>query len=108
MKGIQLEFYTGRNKRHHNQPLWEWVLRAACSQGVRGATVFMGTLGFGHHRRIEPPNFFQLADQPVWITMILTEEEADQFIATLRQESVQDLFYVKQPVEFETLGRTND
>ena len=31
MKGIQLDFYTGRNKRHQNQPLWEWVVRAACS-----------------------------------------------------------------------------
>jgi uncharacterized protein len=107
MNGFQLQFFTGRNKRHHGQPLWEWVLRAACSQGIRGATVFMGSLGFGHHRRIEAPHFFQLADQPVLITMILTEDETDQFFAMLKQENVEGLFYVRTPVEFGTLGQAD-
>lgn len=109
MNGFRLEFFTGRNKRHHNnQQLWEWLLRAACSQGIRGATVTMGALGFGHHRRIEAPAFFQMADQPVLITMVLTEQEVEQFFATLRGENVQDLFYVKVPVEFGTLGSQTD
>ncbi|MBA2963804.1 MULTISPECIES: DUF190 domain-containing protein [Ramlibacter] len=103
MNGVRLEFYTGRNKRHENQPLWEWVVRSACAQGIRGATVMMASLGFGHHRRIEPPYFFQLADQPVVITMILSDEESDQFIASLKRDGIKDLFYVKEAVEFETL-----
>ena len=98
-----MEFYTGRNKRHENQPLWEWIVRSACAQGVRGATVTMASLGFGHHRRIEPPNFFQLSDQPVVITMVLTDEESDKFVGSLKRDGVKDLFYVKQAIEFETL-----
>jgi len=98
-----MEFYTGRNKRHENQPLWEWIVRSACAQGVRGATVTMASLGFGHHRRIEPPHFFQLSDQPVVITMVLTDEESDKFVGSLKRDGVKDLFYVTQTIEFETL-----
>ncbi len=104
MNGFQLEFFTGRNKRHNDQPLWEWLMRAACLQGIGGATVMMGALGFGHHRRIEAPHFFQLADQPVMITMVLSAEETEAFFAMLQQEKVKDLFYTKIPVEFGTLG----
>lgn len=108
MKAIQLEFFVGRNKRHLNQPLWEWMVRAACAQGLTGATVLMGSLGFGHHRRIGPPDFFQLADQPVLILMILSQEEADTYLAMLKSEGIRGVFHVTTSVDCATLGDAED
>lgn len=103
MRGFQLEFFMEQNKRHGHQGLWEWLLEVARTHNVRGATVFMGAMGYGQHRRIHAAHFFELADQPVEVTMVVTEEEADRLFALLEQEKVQ-MFYVKLPVEFGMLG----
>lgn len=103
MKGYQLEFFTEQNKKHGHTALHQWLVEAARSHGIRGATVFMGALGFGHHRRMHSAHFFELADQPVEITMVVSEEECDRLIAYLESEKVH-LFYVKLPVEFGEIG----
>ena len=103
MKGFQLEFFLEQNKRHGHAALWEWLLETAKSHGIRGATVFMGAMGYGAHRRIHAAHFFELADQPVEVTMVVTEEEADRLFALLQEENVH-LFFVKLPVEFGVLG----
>lgn len=105
-KGYQLEFFMEQNLRHGKQPLYEWLINIAREHGIRGATAFLGTLGFGDHRRLHSAHFFELLDQPVEVTMIVTEEEADKLLAFLTEEKV-DLFYVKLPVEFGRLGGEN-
>ncbi|HJV85203.1 MAG TPA: DUF190 domain-containing protein [Noviherbaspirillum sp.] len=103
MSGYQLEFFMEQNKRHGHQTMWEWLLDVARSHGIRGATVFMGAMGFGHDRRIHSAHFFELADQPVEVTMVVSDEEAERLFTLLRQEKVH-MFYVKLPVEFGMLG----
>ena len=102
-KGYQLEFFMEQNLRHEKQPLYEWLINSARDLNIRGATAFIGVLGFGHHRRLHSSHFFELLDQPVQVTMIVTEEEADKLLAHLTQAKV-SLFYVKLPVEFGRLG----
>ena len=92
-----------QNKRHGHHALFDWLLEAARSHGISGCTVFMGTIGYGHHRRIHSAHFVELGDQPVEVTMVVTEEEADRLFALLKEEKVH-MFYVKLPVEFGTLG----
>lgn len=106
MNGFQLEFFTEQDKRHGQQALYQWLLEAARSHGIRGATVFMGAMGFGHHRRLHSAHFFELGDQPVEVTMVVSEEEANRLFDFLRAEKVQ-LFYVKLPVEFGELGQAD-
>ncbi len=106
MKGYQLEFFVEQNKRHRHQALWEWLLEAARSHEIRGATVFMGAMGYGQHRRLHAAHFFELADQPVEVTMVVTEEEAERLFTLLHAEKVR-LFFVKLPVEFGILGEKN-
>lgn len=103
MKGFQLEFFLEQNKRHGHVALWEWLLETARSRGIRGATVFMGTMGYGAHRRLHAAHFLEMADQPVQVTMVVTEEEADRLFVLLQEEKVH-LFFVKLPVEFGVLG----
>lgn len=103
MQGYQLEFFTGQNKRHGHQALYEWLLEAARDHGIPGATVFMGAIGFGHHRRLHAAHFFELGDQPVEVTMVVSAQQADRLFALLKHENVHVL-YVKIPVEFGELG----
>ena len=103
MKGFQITFFTQQDHRHHHKPLAEWLLFTARELGVRGATIFSGSEGFGHHRRIHSAHFFELADQPQEVVMAVSEEEAERLFDFLKKERVH-LFYIKTQVEFGTLG----
>jgi uncharacterized protein len=101
--GYQITFFTQQNRRHAHLPLAEWLLLAARDLGVRGATIFPASEGFGQHRRVHSAHFFDLADQPQEIVMALTEDEAKRLFDHLTKERVH-VFYVKSAVEFGVLG----
>ena len=103
MNGYQITFFTQQDKRHHHKPLADWLVHLAQEMGLRGATVVAGSEGFGHHGRMHAAHFFELADQPLEVTMALTDEETERLFARLRAENVH-VFYVKTAVEFGTLG----
>lgn len=103
MQGYQLTFFTQQDKRHAGCPLGEWILDSACRLGIRGATLLAATEGFGRRHKLHSSHFFELADQPLEITMAVSEEEAQQLMNLLRQEKVH-LFYTKAPIEFGVLG----
>lgn len=99
MKGYQITFFTQQDRRHGGQPIADWLLHLAKKLGLRGATLVSAVEGFGSSRRMHSAHFFELADQPLEVVMVATEEEADSLFSALRAESV-DLFYVRSPVEF--------
>lgn len=103
MHGYQITFFTQQNRRHEGRPLADWLVQAARDLGVHGATAVAGTEGFGQHRRIHSARFFELADQPVEVTMIATAEETERLFAHLRAHQVH-VFYARTPVEFGTIG----
>jgi PII-like signaling protein len=102
-KGYQLEFFMEQDERHGNKSIYEWLIDTAKERGIRGATAFTAALGFGQQRHMHSAHFFELLDQPVQITMIVTEDEANKLLSFLAEEKV-DLFYVKLPAEFGRLG----
>ncbi|HYA75638.1 MAG TPA: DUF190 domain-containing protein, partial [Burkholderiaceae bacterium] len=101
--GYQITFFTQQDRRHHGKPLADWLVHLAKDMDLRGATLIAASEGFGHHGRIHSAHFFELADQPIEVVMAVTAEEATRLFARLRSEGV-ELFYVKTPVEFGTLG----
>jgi PII-like signaling protein len=105
MKGFQLTFFTQQDRTQDGQPLGDWLVAEACRLGIGGATLVMAAEGFGHHRRIHAARFFELADQPVEVTMAVTEEESERVFERLRKAGIK-IFYVKTPIEFGTTGET--
>jgi len=105
MKGYQITFFTQQDKCQHGKPLADWLVHLAQEMGLPGATLIAGSQGFGHHHRIHSAHFFELADQPQEVQMAVGEEDAERLFARLKAEGVH-LFYVKSPVEFGTLGKT--
>jgi PII-like signaling protein len=102
VKGYQITFYMAHDQRHHGQPLGEWLIGIARELHLRGATLQSATEGFGRSGRIHSAHFVELADQPMELITVVTEEEAEGLLARLRTEGVK-LFYVKTPVEFGAL-----
>ena len=103
MDGFQLTFFTLQDHRHNGLPHAQWLLEEARRQKIRGATLLAASEGFGHSGRIHASRFFELADQPQEVTMVVTAEEAERFFTCLRNARVR-LFYVKTPIEFGMIG----
>jgi PII-like signaling protein len=103
MQGYQLTFFTSQDRRHKGRQLGDWLVHAAQELGLRGATLVAAGEGFGHHRRLHSVHFVELADQPLEVIMVLTQEECDRLFDRLNAEGVQ-VFFVKTPAEFGQLG----
>jgi PII-like signaling protein len=106
MKGYEITFFTQEDRLHGLQQISEWLLHTARDLGLKGATIITGSESYGHNRHIHSARFFELADNPQEIVMIVTEEESNLLFDHLQKEGVQ-LFYVKKPVEFGILGNPN-
>lgn len=104
MQGYQLTFFTQQDRKHRTLPLAHWLLEEARNIGISGATLITASEGFGHERKIRSAHFFDLADQPLEVTMAASEANADRLFARLKEEGV-NIFYIKTPIEF---GMTGD
>lgn len=103
MQGFQLTFFTQQDRRHGGLPLGEWLIQEARKLGVAGATLIAATEGFGHDRKLHSAHFFELADQPIEITLAISETDAQRLFEKLREEKI-NIFYVKTPIEFGMTG----
>ncbi len=80
MLGFQLTFFTQQDRRHCGMPLGQWLLEEAHDIGIRGATLMTAAEGFGHERKIRSARFFELTDQPIEVTMAVSEAEAGPIV----------------------------
>lgn len=103
MQGFQLSLFFQENQRHHHQLLADWIIAEARRLGIRGATVLRASEGYGRHGKLHCAHFFELTEQPVEVTLAVTEEELDRLTARLAAESVK-VFFIKSPIEFGVLG----
>lgn len=103
MQGYQLTFFTNQDRKHGHSPLGEWLVQEARKLGVGGATLIAGSEGFGHGHKLHSAHFFELADQPLEVTMALSEADAEQLFQRLHEEKL-NVFYVKTPIEFGMTG----
>jgi PII-like signaling protein len=99
MQGYQLTFFTQQGRSHQGAPLGEWLIREARALGISGATLMLASEGFGHERKWHSAHFFELAQQPVEVTMAVDAQECACLFQRLRQEQIK-IFYVKAPIEF--------
>ncbi len=100
MKGTYLQFYVHEHGQHHGILLYEWLLEHAKKRGIHGGSAFRAIAGFGRHGVLYEGHFFELAaNLPVAVLFLVSDEEADQLIESIRREKIQ-VFYVRMPAEF--------
>ena len=103
MNGYQITFFTQQNHCHRGTPLGDWLILLARELKLPGATLIAGSEGIGQHRRLHSAHFFELAEQPQEVQMVVGEGDARRLFERLIEEDVR-VFYVKTPVEFGMLG----
>ncbi|MBT3177571.1 MAG: DUF190 domain-containing protein [Desulfobacula sp.] len=80
-KGHLLRIFIGESDKNEGTPLYEWIVKKAREQGLAGATVTRGILGFGAHSRIHTTKILRLSeDMPMVIEIVDTLEKIDRFM----------------------------
>lgn len=99
MQGYQLTFLTQQDRKQGGLSLGDWLVQEARHIGCGGATLIAAAEGFGHGGKLHSAHFFELADQPIGVTMALSETDTERLFQRLHEEKI-NVFYVKAPIEF--------
>ncbi|TVQ60112.1 MAG: DUF190 domain-containing protein [Phycisphaerales bacterium] len=81
---LRLRVYLGETDKHDGKPLYEAIVFAAREEGLAGATVLRGPMGFGRDSRIRTSKILRLSeDLPVVVEIIDAREAIEAFVDTL-------------------------
>ena len=77
-----LRIFIGEADKVEHKPLYEWIVLQAREQGLAGATVLRGMMGFGANtRKIRTFRFDTLSeDLPIVVEIVDTQEKLEKFI----------------------------
>ena len=104
MKGSQFTLYAAnQSHRVNHMTVVDWLLDEAKRAGIVGATVIEIAEGVDAKGKYHAARFFELADQPVAVTLIADDASIDALLARLRDGCIR-LFYTRAPIEYDTLG----
>jgi PII-like signaling protein len=81
-QGSLLRIFIGEADRQAGKPLYEWIVLQAREQGLAGATVLRGLMGFGANtRQIHTFKIEALSeDLPVVVEVVDTEAKLENFL----------------------------
>jgi PII-like signaling protein len=86
-EGYLLRIFIGESDRHDGQLLHEWVVMKAREEGLAGATVLRGMLGFGAHSRLHSFKIERLSqDLPIVVEIVDTREKLEKFLELIDHE----------------------
>jgi hypothetical protein len=106
-EGYLLRIFIGESDKHDGKPLYEWIVLKAREQGLAGATVLRGMMGFGAHSRIHTFKIERLSeDLPIIIELVDTQEKLENFFAIIDNEIEEGLATMeKARIHFYRSGR---
>jgi hypothetical protein len=68
-----------------DQPMYEVLMRRLRKREVAGATMYYGTMGFGHHHRMHHKGLFGITDdRPITITVVDTDSKIQALLPEVR------------------------
>jgi len=80
-EGYLLRIFIGESDKHDGKPLYEWIVLRARAQGLAGATVLRGIMGFGADSRIHTAKIERLSeDLPIIVEIVDTREKLEAFL----------------------------
>ncbi len=86
-EGYLLRIFIGESDKQHGKPLYEWIVLKAREQGLAGATVLRGIMGFGAHSRLHTFKIERLSeDLPIVIEFVDTRGKLENFLALIDPE----------------------
>ncbi|WKZ37842.1 MAG: DUF190 domain-containing protein [Anaerolineales bacterium] len=80
-EGYLLRIFIGESDKHEHKPLYEWIVLLAREQGLAGATVLRGMMGFGANSVIRTFKIERLSeDLPIIVEIVDTKEKLESFL----------------------------
>lgn len=81
-----LRIFIGESDKAGSQPLYEAIVFEAKKQGLSGATVTRGIMGFGANSKVHTAKLFDIsADMPLVIEIVDTEDKIMAFTKNVEQ-----------------------
>ena len=82
--GQLLRIFIGENDRWHGRPLYEAIVGRAREEGLAGATVLRGLMGYGAKSRIHTAKVLRLSeDLPIIVEIVDRSERVERFLPLL-------------------------
>jgi len=83
-EGFLLRIFVGESDRHGHHPLYEAIVLKARAQGMAGATVLRGVMGFGKHSVLHTAKILRLSEYlPMVIEIVDSREKVEEFLPQL-------------------------
>jgi PII-like signaling protein len=83
-EGYLLRVFIGESDRHGQHPLYEAIVLKAREEGLAGATVTRGVMGFGKHSILHTAKILRLSeDLPLIIEIVDSLEKIEKFLPVL-------------------------
>jgi len=107
-EGYLLRIFIGESDRHNGKLLYEWIVTKAREEGLAGATVTRGMMGFGAHSRMHTFKIERLSqDLPIIIEIVDVREKLEKFLSLIDQEIEEGLATLeKAQIHFYRSGKT--
>jgi PII-like signaling protein len=84
-EGYLLRVFIGESDKHAGKPLYEWLVLQAREQGLAGATVLRGMMGFGANSRVI--HTFKIErlseDLPIVVEIVDTKDKLETFLDSI-------------------------
>jgi PII-like signaling protein len=82
--GTLLRIFVGESDRHGRHPLYEAIVLKARENGLAGATVLRGVMGFGKHSILHTAKILRLSeDLPMVIEIVDSADKINDFLPIL-------------------------
>ncbi len=83
-EGCLLRIFIGEGDRGGGKPLYEWLVLKAREEGLAGATVLRGIMGYGAHSRLHTFKIERLSeDMPTVVEIVDTRDKLERFLALI-------------------------
>jgi PII-like signaling protein len=83
-EGKLLRIFIGESDKYEGKPLYEWLVIRAKEEGLAGATVLRGLMGFGANSRVHTSKILRLShDLPVIIEIVDTPLKIAGFLSNI-------------------------
>lgn len=79
-----LRIFIGENDKHDGKLLYEWLVLKAKKEGLAGATVQRGLMGYGATSRIHTSKILRLSmDLPIVVEIVDAPEKIEAFLTCI-------------------------
>ena len=109
-EGYLLRVFIGESDRHDGWLLHEWIVMKAREEGLAGATVMRGMMGFGAHSRLHTFKIERLSqDLPIIVEIVDTREKLERFLSLIDNEIEEGMATLEEvQIHFYRSGKKSD